>query len=88
MFYNIFKSCGDIVWYTKHNSHVHSLIDIDMQDWDGQTATNVVSEICGFITILSGTILLHSTKDSSDNRRSGISKCYINLLGSIRLNVF
>lgn len=43
---------------------------IMFKDWDGQSATNVVSEICGFITILSGTVLLHSTKDSNDPRRS------------------
>ncbi|KAH7277940.1 hypothetical protein KP509_38G016500 [Ceratopteris richardii] len=40
------------------------------KDWDGQSASNVVSEICGFITIISGTVLLHSTKESSDTRRS------------------
>jgi hypothetical protein len=55
---------------------IYSSLNVEMQDWAGQTATNVVSEICGFLTILSGTILLHSTKESSDSRRSGISKCY------------
>ncbi|KAH7277941.1 hypothetical protein KP509_38G016500 [Ceratopteris richardii] len=43
---------------------------IMFKDWDGQSASNVVSEICGFITIISGTVLLHSTKESSDTRRS------------------
>eukprot|EP00250_Pteridium_aquilinum_P016253 c23026_g1_i2 orf=716-1846(-) len=46
---------------------------IMFKDWDGLSATNVISEICGFITILSGTVLLHSTKDSSDARISGMS---------------
>eukprot|EP01018_Ginkgo_biloba_P018784 Gb_18482 [translate_table: standard] len=37
---------------------------IMFKDWDGQGAGNIVSEICGFITVLSGTIILHVTKDS------------------------
>ncbi|KAI4373652.1 hypothetical protein MLD38_011757 [Melastoma candidum] len=36
---------------------------IMFKDWDGQYAESIISEICGFITVLSGTILLHSTKD-------------------------
>lgn len=30
---------------------------------DQQSSTQIISELCGFITILSGTFLLHSTKD-------------------------
>ncbi|RWW67287.1 hypothetical protein BHE74_00025279 [Ensete ventricosum] len=33
------------------------------QDWDSQNASQIVTEICGFITILSGTFLLHKTMD-------------------------
>ncbi|KAM4083988.1 hypothetical protein ACJW30_08G100200 [Castanea mollissima] len=33
------------------------------KDWDGQSGGTIVSEICGFIVVLSGTILLHVTKD-------------------------
>ncbi|XP_027079420.1 probable magnesium transporter NIPA3 isoform X7 [Coffea arabica] len=33
------------------------------KDWDGQSAGSIISEICGFIVVLSGTILLHVTKD-------------------------
>ncbi|KAL2510886.1 putative magnesium transporter NIPA4 [Abeliophyllum distichum] len=36
---------------------------IMFKDWDGQSAGNIVSEICGFVVVLSGTILLHVTKD-------------------------
>eukprot|EP00897_Mesotaenium_endlicherianum_P006571 jgi/Mesen1/5942/ME000301S05063 len=36
------------------------------KDWDRQTGTQIVSELCGFVTILSGTFLLHATKDHSD----------------------
>ncbi|KAM7278133.1 hypothetical protein ACFE04_005267 [Oxalis oulophora] len=33
------------------------------KDWDGQSKGTIVSEICGFIVVLSGTVLLHTTKD-------------------------
>jgi amino acid permease len=34
-----------------------------LQDWDGQSFSTIVSDICGFIVVLSGTIMLHLTKD-------------------------
>nr|GLL47826.1 probable magnesium transporter NIPA2 [Ipomoea trifida]GMD85332.1 probable magnesium transporter NIPA2 [Ipomoea batatas] len=36
---------------------------IMFKDWDHNNATQIVTELCGFITILSGTFLLHKTKD-------------------------
>ncbi|KAJ0980909.1 hypothetical protein J5N97_009164 [Dioscorea zingiberensis] len=36
---------------------------IMFKDWDGQVMGSIISEICGFIVVLSGTILLHVTKD-------------------------
>ena len=36
------------------------------QDWDRQNLTQIVTEMCGFVTILSGTFLLHKTKDMAD----------------------
>ncbi|XP_061944165.1 LRR receptor-like serine/threonine-protein kinase ER2 isoform X2 [Populus nigra] len=36
---------------------------IMFKDWDGKNASQIVTEICGFVTILSGTFLLHETKD-------------------------
>ncbi|KMZ64890.1 putative Non-imprinted in Prader-Willi/Angelman syndrome region protein,putative [Zostera marina] len=39
---------------------------IMFKDWDGQEPTQIVTEMCGFITILSGTFLLHKTKDMAD----------------------
>ncbi|KAH1211583.1 putative magnesium transporter NIPA3 [Glycine max] len=36
---------------------------IMFKDWDGQSGGTIVSEICGFIVVLSGTIMLHATKD-------------------------
>ncbi|KAK4356488.1 hypothetical protein RND71_025459 [Anisodus tanguticus] len=36
---------------------------IMFKDWDGQNVGSIISGICGFIVVLSGTILLHVTKD-------------------------
>ncbi|KAI3989019.1 hypothetical protein MKX01_033055, partial [Papaver californicum] len=33
------------------------------KDWSGQDASSIASEICGFVTILCGTIILHSTRE-------------------------
>ncbi|GBG72031.1 hypothetical protein CBR_g10966 [Chara braunii] len=39
---------------------------IMFKDWDRQTGTQIVSELCGFVTILGGTFLLHATKDTNE----------------------
>ncbi|XP_077241452.1 putative magnesium transporter NIPA4 [Tasmannia lanceolata] len=39
---------------------------IMFKDWDRQSPSQIVTEMCGFVTILSGTFLLHKTKDLSD----------------------
>ncbi|KAJ1686799.1 hypothetical protein LUZ63_018189 [Rhynchospora breviuscula] len=44
---------------------------IMFKDWDGQSIGSVTSEICGFIVVLSGTILLHITKDYDKNPSRG-----------------
>lgn len=36
---------------------------IMFKDWSGQSASNIASEICGLITVLSGTTILHSTRE-------------------------
>ncbi|XP_038988219.1 probable magnesium transporter NIPA4 [Phoenix dactylifera] len=40
---------------------------IMFKDWDGQSMGSIISEICGFIVVLSGTILLHVAKDYDRN---------------------
>ncbi|MCD7460925.1 hypothetical protein HAX54_044777, partial [Datura stramonium] len=40
-------------------------------DWAGQDASSVVSEICGFITVLSGTIVLHVTREQEPENPPG-----------------
>lgn len=44
-----------------------------VQDWSRQNAAQIVTELCGFVTILAGTFLLHSTKDMGD-MGSGLRK--------------
>ncbi|XP_021760443.1 probable magnesium transporter NIPA4 isoform X2 [Chenopodium quinoa] len=36
---------------------------IMFKDWAGQNGSQIVTEMCGFVTILAGTFLLHKTKD-------------------------
>jgi hypothetical protein len=36
---------------------------IMFKDWAGQSASSIASEICGFVTVLSGTTVLHSTRE-------------------------
>ncbi|KAM6579035.1 hypothetical protein CsatB_030872 [Cannabis sativa] len=44
------------------------------KDWDRQSPTQVITEMCGFVTILSGTFLLHKTKDMADGTSSQLSQ--------------
>lgn len=46
---------------------------IMFKDWDRQNPLQIITEICGFITILSGTFLLHTTKDMGDHMTSGLN---------------
>ncbi|CAL9149583.1 unnamed protein product, partial [Musa hybrid cultivar] len=40
---------------------------IMFKDWASQNASQIVMELCGFVTILSGTFLLHKTKDMGNS---------------------
>ncbi|KAL0916445.1 hypothetical protein M5K25_013957 [Dendrobium thyrsiflorum] len=42
---------------------------IMFKDWEGQSGGSIISEICGLIVVLSGTILLHATKDYDKTTR-------------------
>lgn len=42
------------------------------QDWSGQSASNIVSALSGFLTVLSGTMVLHSTRDPDPPPSTGI----------------
>ncbi|XP_010531509.1 PREDICTED: probable magnesium transporter NIPA6 isoform X2 [Tarenaya hassleriana] len=43
------------------------------KDWSGQNIASIASEICGFITVLTGTIMLHTTKEQ-EQASSGTTK--------------
>ncbi|KAK6916685.1 Magnesium transporter NIPA [Dillenia turbinata] len=36
---------------------------IMFKDWSGQNASSIASELCGFVTVLAGTIILHATRE-------------------------
>ncbi|KAM3352938.1 hypothetical protein ACQJBY_024239 [Aegilops geniculata] len=40
---------------------------IMFKDWSGQSASIIASETCGFLTVLAGIIVLHSTKEPDQN---------------------
>ncbi|PKI34774.1 hypothetical protein CRG98_044841 [Punica granatum] len=54
------------VYYVMFTSFTILASMIMFKDWDSQNASQIVTELCGFITILSGTFLLHKTKDMGD----------------------
>lgn len=60
------------IYYVMFTSLTILASAIMFKDWDQQTATQIVTELCGFVTILGGTFLLHATKDMSDTT-SGLS---------------
>lgn len=40
---------------------------IMFKEWASQDAAQIISELCGFVTIISGTFLLHKTKDMGND---------------------
>ncbi|GLT30706.1 hypothetical protein SLA2020_054970 [Shorea laevis] len=50
---------------------------IMFKDWSGQDISSIASEICGFITVLSGTIILHSTREQEPPPPVGTVTWYI-----------
>ncbi|GAA0172242.1 secondary carrier transporter [Lithospermum erythrorhizon] len=49
---------------------------IMFKDWSGQDASNIASEICGFITVLTGTIILHITREQESAGPQGAITWY------------
>ena len=54
--------CCDII---DKFQHINANLDesLNFQEWDSQNATQIITELCGFVTIVSGTFLLHKTLD-------------------------
>ncbi|XP_021286489.1 probable magnesium transporter NIPA6 isoform X1 [Herrania umbratica] len=50
---------------------------IMFKDWSGQNVSSIASEICGFITVLSGTIILHATREQEPRPPVGTVTWYV-----------
>ncbi|XP_031260033.1 probable magnesium transporter NIPA6 isoform X3 [Pistacia vera] len=50
---------------------------IMFKDWSGQDVSSIASEICGFITVLSGTIILHATREQEPATAPGTVTWYV-----------
>ncbi|MFX9847997.1 DMT family transporter, partial [Acinetobacter baumannii] len=44
---------------------------IMFKDWSGQDVTSITSEICGFIIVLTGTVILHVTREEEPSNTTG-----------------
>lgn len=53
-----------------------------LQDWSGQNVSSITSELCGFITVLSGTIILHATREQEPPPPIGTYEPHSFTLGS------
>ncbi|KAL6548547.1 hypothetical protein OROGR_008568 [Orobanche gracilis] len=49
---------------------------IMFKEWDSQNPSQIVTEVCGFVTILSGTFLLHKTKDMGGSPTISSPPCH------------
>ncbi|CAA6673496.1 unnamed protein product [Spirodela intermedia] len=50
---------------------------IMFKDWSSQDISSIASELCGFITVLSGTVLLHSSREPEANPAAASISWYI-----------
>ncbi|KAI5068615.1 hypothetical protein GOP47_0016960 [Adiantum capillus-veneris] len=66
------------IYYVMFTSFTILASIIMFKDWDRQNPSQIITELCGFVTILAGTFLLHTTKDMGDNMSLG-SNGYIGL---------
>lgn len=55
------------IYYVMFTSLTILASAIMFKDWDQQTTPQIITEMCGFVTILAGTFLLHATKDMGDS---------------------
>ncbi|XP_075517218.1 putative magnesium transporter NIPA6 isoform X1 [Primulina tabacum] len=51
------------IYYAMFTSLTIFASAIMFKDWSGQSISSIVSVLCGFITVISGTMVLHSTRD-------------------------
>ncbi|PWZ37505.1 putative magnesium transporter NIPA4 [Zea mays] len=74
------------IYYTMFTSLTILASVIMFKDWDRQNPTQIVTEMCGFVTILSGTFLLHKTKDMADGGLSMSSSFRLPTSSSVRFS--
>jgi uncharacterized membrane protein len=55
------------IYYVMFTSLTILASAIMFKDWDQQSTPQIITELCGFVTILAGTFLLHATKDMGDS---------------------
>ncbi|CAM6126564.1 unnamed protein product [Calypogeia fissa] len=60
------------IYYVMFTSLTILASAIMFKDWDNRSASQIITVLCGFVTILCGTFLLHATKDMVDSS-SGMS---------------
>ncbi|XP_015954162.1 probable magnesium transporter NIPA6 [Arachis duranensis] len=51
------------IYYALFTSFTILDIAIMFKDYSGQSISSIASELCGFITVLSGIVVLHSTRE-------------------------
>jgi multidrug transporter EmrE-like cation transporter len=51
------------IYYAMFTSLTILASAIMFKDWSGQSISSIASEICGFLTVLTGTVVLHSTRE-------------------------
>ncbi|KAG6717012.1 hypothetical protein I3842_04G076800 [Carya illinoinensis] len=51
------------IYYALFTSFTILASAIMFKDYSGQSASSIASELCGFITVLSGTVILHGTRE-------------------------
>ncbi|KAL2937184.1 putative magnesium transporter NIPA6 [Bienertia sinuspersici] len=59
------------IYYVMFTTLTIAASAIMFKDWSGQDASSIASEICGFITVLTGTIILHTTREKEQANTSG-----------------
>ncbi|GJU65207.1 probable magnesium transporter NIPA6 [Tanacetum coccineum] len=51
------------IYYALFTSFTILASAIMFKDWSGQSASTIISVLCGFMTVLSGTMILHGTRE-------------------------
>ncbi|CAA7405264.1 unnamed protein product [Spirodela intermedia] len=59
------------IYYVMFTTFTIAASSIMFKDWSGQKASDIASVFCGFITVLAGTTLLHSTKEPDSLSAAG-----------------